>query len=48
MGESDTAKIFCFLHVELHEETFEMKLIFFLVMTLNCKHEIFFQWLIKR
>jgi len=42
-GESDTAKIFCFRHVELHEKTFEMKFIDFLIMTLNCEHEIFFQ-----
>lgn len=43
MGESDTAKIFCSLHVELHEKTFEIKFRVFLITTLSCKHEIFFQ-----
>lgn len=26
MGESDTAKISCFLHVELHEENIQSKI----------------------
>jgi len=43
MGESDTAKIFCSLHVELHEKAFEIKFIAFLIIALNYKREIFFQ-----